>query len=237
MGVPKIDGCNTQEQTTWGLVRVGQKQLNIDGLFSYVDLPDTEHGAKAYVMDTGIYRENVEFESADGSGVRALFGADFTTSSPPKTDLNGHGTHCAGSIMGNLHGMVKDGIAVDVRVLDASGSGSYAGIIAGIDFVAGDAKGERAVGSMSLGGCWEQCHGLVPLLPGFGGEGHHSHVLGQLGRDVLLLQLRQLLGHHRARRRDHLGLDRLAVLREHDLGYLHVRAPRGGRRFASGGAR
>merc|ERR1712070_1134193 len=68
------------------------------------------------------------------------------------TDLNGHGTHCAGTVMGNLHGMVKDGIAVDVRVLDASGSGSYAGIIAGIDFVAGDAKGQRAVGSMSLGG-------------------------------------------------------------------------------------
>merc|ERR1712070_422096 len=68
------------------------------------------------------------------------------------TDLNGHGTHCAGTVMGNLHGMVKDGIAVDVRVLDASGSGSYAGIIAGIDFVAGDAKGQRAVASMSLGG-------------------------------------------------------------------------------------
>jgi subtilisin family serine protease len=149
---PKKSGCNTQEQATWGLVRVGQQELNIDGLFSYVNLPDTEHGAKAYVMDTGIYRDNVEFQAADGSGVRALFGADFTTSKAPMTDLNGHGTHCAGTVMGNLHGMVKDGIAVDVRVLDASGSGSYAGIIAGIDFVAGDAKGQRAVGSMSLGG-------------------------------------------------------------------------------------
>lgn len=145
-------GCNTQEQATWGLVRVGQHQLNIDGLFSYVDLPDTEHGAKAYVLDTGIYRENVEFESADGGAIRAVFGADFTTSKPPMTDENGHGTHCAGTIMGNKHGMVKDGITVDVRVLDARGSGSYDGVIAGIDFVAGDGAGKRAVGSMSLGG-------------------------------------------------------------------------------------
>lgn len=149
-GVP-TSGCNTQEQATWGLVRVGQNELNIDGLFSYVNLPDTDHAAKAYVLDTGIYRENVEFEGADG--VRALFGADFTTKAKPvQTDLNGHGTHCAGTIMGNKHGMVKDGIAVDVRVLDKYGSGSYDGVIAGIDFVAGDGAGQRAVGSMSLGG-------------------------------------------------------------------------------------
>lgn len=146
-------GCNTQEQTTWGLVRVGQVQKNIDGLFSYVNLPDTDHDAKAYVLDTGIYRENVEFLSADGTEVRAKFGADFTTKRPPiMTDLNGHGTHCAGTVMGNLHGMVKDGVAVDVRVLDANGSGSYDGVIAGIDYVAGDGAGQRAVGSMSLGG-------------------------------------------------------------------------------------
>merc|ERR1711959_428565 len=48
--------------------------------------------------------------------------------------------------------MVKDGVAVDVRDLDANGSGSYDGVIAGIDFVAGDGAGQRAIGSMSLGG-------------------------------------------------------------------------------------
>lgn len=142
--------CTTQTQATWGLVRVAQKNLDIDGLYSYVSLPDTDHDAKAYVLDTGIYRQNVEFEGT--SGVRALFGADFTTSSPPQTDLNGHGTHCAGTIAGNLHGMVKDGTVVDVRVLGDSGSGTLAGVIAGIDFVPQDCAGGRCVASMSLGG-------------------------------------------------------------------------------------
>jgi cerevisin/serine protease len=147
---PDGASCTTQTQATWGLVRVAQKNLDIDGLYSYVSLPATDHAAKAYVLDTGIYRQNVEFEGTDG--VRALFGADFTTSSAPETDLNGHGTHCAGTIAGNLHGMVKDGTVVDVRVLDAGGSGSYAGIIAGIDFVSQDCAGGRCVASMSLGG-------------------------------------------------------------------------------------
>jgi subtilisin family serine protease len=146
----KKSGCVTQTQATWGLVRVAQKELNIDGLYSYLSVPDADHDAKAYVLDTGIYRDNVEFEGSDG--VRALFGADFTTSQAPKTDLNGHGTHCAGTIAGNLHGMVKDGTVVDVRVLGDDGSGSFAGIIAGIDFVPQDCAGGRCIASMSLGG-------------------------------------------------------------------------------------
>merc|ERR1711998_519396 len=60
--------------------------------------------------------------------------------------------HCAGTIAGNLHGMVKDGTVVDVRVLGDSGSGTLAGVIAGIDFVPQDCAGGRCVASMSLGG-------------------------------------------------------------------------------------
>lgn len=149
-GPKKDSGCITQTQATWGLVRVGQKQLNIDGLYNFINLPDADHDARAYVIDTGIYRENVEFEGTDG--VRALFGADFTTSNPPMTDLNGHGTHCAGTVAGNLHGMVKDGEVVDVRVLGNDGSGTVAGCIAGYEFAGTDCAGRRCVASVSLGG-------------------------------------------------------------------------------------
>jgi subtilisin family serine protease len=83
---------------------------------------------------------------------RAIFGADFTTNNPPKTDLAGHGTHCAGTVIGKDYGVTKDVTAVDVRVLGADGSGTYDGVIAGVDYVAKNGAGKRSVGSMSLGG-------------------------------------------------------------------------------------
>jgi len=136
--------CNTQFEATWGLVRTGQNTRKIDGLYTYADLKDKD--VRVYVMDTGIYRENVDF------GGRAIWGADFTTNNPPKTDINGHGTHCAGTVMGEMYGVVKDLTAVDVRVLGDSGSGSWAGVIGGIDYVASVGGGKKSVASMSLGG-------------------------------------------------------------------------------------
>jgi len=136
--------CNTQMEATWGLVRVGQSAAKIDGLYTYPAHGKTD--VKVYVMDTGIYRENVDFEG------RAIFGADFTTNNPPKTDLQGHGTHVAGTVMGAKYGIAKDITAVDVRVLGADGSGTYAGIIAGMDYTAKEGAGKKAIGSMSLGG-------------------------------------------------------------------------------------
>merc|ERR1719218_280366 len=138
--------CNTQMEATWGLVRVGMSAsaARIDGLYTYPVHGSTD--VKVYVMDTGIYRENVDFEG------RAVFGADFTTNNPPKTDLQGHGTHVAGTVIGNKYGVDKYVTAVDVRVLGASGSGTTAGVIAGVDYTAAQGAGKKSIGSMSLGG-------------------------------------------------------------------------------------
>merc|ERR1719230_1232653 len=91
--------CNTQFEATWGLVRVGNVggvEPKIDGLYTHP--LHEENTVKVYVIDTGIYRENVDFQG------RAIFGADFTTNDPPKTDLYGHGTHVAGTVMGAKYG-------------------------------------------------------------------------------------------------------------------------------------
>jgi subtilisin family serine protease len=146
---PKAE-CVSQQEAVWGLVRTSQKALKIDGLFHYAESAAGSERTFAYVMDSGIYRENVEFED------RAIWGFDAVDNPSPKTDLNGHGTHCAGTIMAKNYGLAKKAVAVDVRVLGATGSGSYAGVIAGIDFTANDGKGKKAVGSMSLGGGFSQ---------------------------------------------------------------------------------
>lgn len=50
------------------------------------------------------------------------------------TDENGHGSHVSGTIGGRTFGVAKRVNLVAVKVLDADGSGSNSGVIAGINF-------------------------------------------------------------------------------------------------------
>ncbi|WP_460793045.1 proprotein convertase P-domain-containing protein, partial [Micromonospora sonneratiae] len=89
-------------------------------------------------------------------GGRAVTGFD-SVDGGSADDCNGHGTHVAGTVGGNAYGVAKGATLVGVRVLDCGGSGSYAGVIQGIDWVTGDHDpGELAVANMSLGGGFDQ---------------------------------------------------------------------------------
>jgi hypothetical protein len=96
----------------------------------------------------GIRYTHVEFGGFDDS--RAIFGYD-ATASDDGFDRNGHGTHVAGSVGATLYGIAKGVTLVSVKVLGDNGSGSFAGVIAGIDWSAGDSDGADT-SNMSLGG-------------------------------------------------------------------------------------
>ncbi|MBA3427922.1 MAG: S8 family peptidase [Actinobacteria bacterium] len=133
----------TQSGATWGLDRIDERGLPVDGSFTYTA---AGAGVKAYVIDTGIRFDHSEF------GDRAVSGFD-SIDGGTADDCNGHGTHVAGTIGGSTYGVAKSVGLVGVRVLNCSGSGTTAGVIAGIDWVTGDhAEGESAVANMSLGG-------------------------------------------------------------------------------------
>jgi subtilisin family serine protease len=66
-------------------------------------------------------------------------------------DCNGHGTHVAGTVGGSTYGIAKNVSLIAVRVLDCGGSGSWSGVIAGMDWVANN-RVRPAVANMSLGG-------------------------------------------------------------------------------------
>jgi oryzin len=63
----------------------------------------------------------------------------------------GHGTHCAATVAGKTYGLSKKAKIVAVKVLDKNGSGSFAGVISGIQWVANNAV-PNSVLTMSLGG-------------------------------------------------------------------------------------
>merc|ERR1740121_2056196 len=71
-------------------------------------------------------------------------------------DCSGHGTHCAGTAAGRLMGVAKGATVVAVRVLNCDGSGTNAGVVAGMDYTVKmkrDAHPDApTVMSMSLGG-------------------------------------------------------------------------------------
>jgi len=113
-----------------------------------------------FILDTGIYPDHAEF--LDGTRKRVLGQMSYVNGNGAG-DGNGHGTHCAGTAAGNTYGMAKDARLVAVQVLDSRGSGSYSGVIAGIDFVrtsclggftniGGQSVDTRCVASLSLGG-------------------------------------------------------------------------------------
>jgi len=132
----------TQSGSTWGISRTCRRDLPYGSTYMYNS--NAGSTATVYVIDTGILTTHSDF------GGRAAFSFNAITSEG-NTDGNGHGTHCAGTIGGTTYGIAKSVQLRAVKVLSASGSGSTAGVIQGVNFVA-NAAGTKKVASMSLGG-------------------------------------------------------------------------------------
>jgi subtilisin family serine protease len=131
---------DTQSGATWGIDRIDQTARPLSGTYTY---PTTASNVTAYVVDTGIKYTHNDF------GGRATVGYDAVGTGG--VDCNGHGTHVSGTIGGTTYGVAKAVKLVGVRVLNCAGSGTTAGVIAGVNWVASNAV-KPAVANMSLGG-------------------------------------------------------------------------------------
>ncbi|HET8782598.1 MAG TPA: S8 family peptidase, partial [Pyrinomonadaceae bacterium] len=134
----------TQTGATWGLDRIDQRDLPLNGTYTYTP---TGTGVRAYIVDTGIRATHTQF------GGRVISGFTAINDGLGTNDGNGHGTHVAGTVGGSTYGVAKNVTLVAVRVLDSSGNGTNSGVIAGVDFVTSNhTAGQAAVANMSLGG-------------------------------------------------------------------------------------
>jgi subtilisin family serine protease len=126
----------------WGIEKTGaDKSSTLAGNGS-----DAVSNVNAYIIDSGI-----DTNHPDLNVVRHV-----NYAGGKNTDCNGHGTHVAGTVAAKddtnyVVGVAPGARLTGVKVLGCSGSGSYSGVIAGIDWVTANAV-KPAVANMSLGG-------------------------------------------------------------------------------------
>ncbi|KGX83542.1 peptidase S8 [Pontibacillus marinus BH030004 = DSM 16465] len=127
------------QTTPWGITEINADDVQSNGT--------TGTGVKVAVLDSGI--------SASHEDLSVAGGASFVDGEPdPYNDGNGHGTHVAGTIAGLDNTLGVLGVSPDVslyavKVLGSDGSGTYSGIIKGVEWAVSN---NIDVVNMSLGG-------------------------------------------------------------------------------------
>merc|ERR1719188_1706851 len=123
--IPEIEA--DVEAATWGLNRIGADQRDKSG-----------SSATVFVLDTGVRTTHNDF------GGRAASGADVTSGSLVEcngnlgcaADNQGHGTHCAGTAVGESYGVAPSAQVRSIKVLGDNGSGSFSWSFAALDWLA-----------------------------------------------------------------------------------------------------
>ena len=135
----RVDSVQAPMQN-WGVDRIDQHNLPLNNSYSYVN---TGRTVTLYVIDTGINVSHPDFGGRAAVAFDALGGTGL--------DCNGHGTHIAGIAGSATYGVAKEVQLRAVRVLDCNGIGTFANIIAGVNWVQAYSSGP-SVALMALGG-------------------------------------------------------------------------------------
>ena len=150
-----VTGLAIQQNQTptpaWGIDRIDQREVvstatGYQGTYGY---RSAGAGSTIYIGDTGIYPHDDLAGRVSTNGFSGIADGNGTV------DCNGHGTHVATTAAGTQYGVAKNAKLVPVRILNCSGSGSYATVIAGLDWIMSPLNTNsksQAVLNLSIGG-------------------------------------------------------------------------------------
>jgi len=121
----QVQAIDTELDNTWGVKRINAGDVQTNG--------NTGAGVKVAVIDSGVDYTHPELAGAYAGGW------DFVNNDANPMDDNGHGTHVAGTIVAAKDGSGVVGVAPGakvyaLKVLNASGSGSFSNIIAALQW-------------------------------------------------------------------------------------------------------
>ena len=143
-GVKRVNPLPADATRSWGLDRIDQRDLPIDGQYT----PGANgNGVNVAIVDTGRCLIPEEFGGRVSS--------DYFSAHGSPEDGHGHGCHVQGTVGALTWGVAKEATLYGVRVLDENGSGSDSDVIRGIEWVITRKKAFPQlpwVINMSLGG-------------------------------------------------------------------------------------
>lgn len=137
-------GLTTQSNVPHGLATISHRQ---PGSSQYIYDTSAGEGSFAYVVDSGVNINHVEFEGRASRGYNAAGGDD--------TDSLGHGTHVSGTIASKSYGVAKKAKIISVKVF-VGRTADTSIILDGYQWAVKDIvaknRQSRSVINMSLGG-------------------------------------------------------------------------------------
>jgi len=144
----EVQAIDAELDSVWGVKRIGAGLVHDSG--------NRGNGIRVAIVDTGIDYTHPDLDENYAGG------ADFVNNDSDPMDDHGHGTHCAGTVAAEDDGLGVVGVAPEallfgVKVLSATGSGSWSAIIAGIE--------------------WAADNGIQVTNNSYGGSGHPGSIV------------------------------------------------------------
>src|SRR5215472_8794373 len=144
--------------------------------------------ARVAIVDTGIVASHIDI----AANLNTALSMSFVPSEPsfifPSNGNFSHATHVGGIVAAPINGIGTQGVApnaelVSVKVLRNSGSGSFASVLAGIDYASGPIVHADVI-NMSLGANFDRKNagggGIGPLLSALNRAVNHAEAQGTL---------------------------------------------------------
>ena len=144
--------------------------------------------ARVAVLDTGIVASHIDI----AANLNLALSTSFVPTEPsfifPSNGAFSHATHVSGIVAAPINGIGTQGVAPDaelvaVKVLKDSGSGSFASVIAGIEYASGPVVHADVI-NMSLGATFDRINagggGDGPLIAALNRAVNHAEARGTL---------------------------------------------------------
>ena len=188
--LPPLDasGLPPANHETFSAVQWNLHQIHADQTAASGDRGNGATRARVAILDTGIVASHIDI----AANLNTSLSTSFVPSEPsfvfPSNGKFSHATHVAGIVAAPINGIGTQGAAPDaelvsVKVLKDAGTGSFASLVAGIEYASGPAVHADVI-NMSLGTTFDRNNagggGLGPLLSALNRAVNHAEAQGTL---------------------------------------------------------
>jgi len=147
-------------QETFSSFQWNLRQIHADQTAANGDRGNTITRARVAILDTGIVASHIDIAQNLNLGLSTSFVPTEPSFIYPSDGTFSHATHVAGIVAAPINGIGTQGVAPDaelvsVKVLQNSGTGSFASIIAGLEYASGPLVHADVI-NMSLGATFDR---------------------------------------------------------------------------------